>query len=82
MLCLRLTSLVCLVSCRVVQSGGPFYEVELGRLDGLSSSARSVAGKLPNPNHSMNQLIAIFRAHGLTMSHLVALSGDTHFFFF
>lgn len=58
----------------IVLSGGPFYEVELGRLDGLSSSARSVAGKLPSPNHSMNQLIAIFRAHGLTMSHLVALS--------
>jgi peroxidase len=48
--------------------------VELGRLDGLSSSASSVTGQLPHPTHTINQLVAIFRAQGLTMSHMVALS--------
>ncbi|KAM0890386.1 hypothetical protein ACQ4PT_027093 [Festuca glaucescens] len=57
-----------------VASGGPFYPVELGRLDGLSSSASSVTGQLPHPTHTINQLVAIFRAQGLTMSHMVALS--------
>ncbi|KAM0827842.1 hypothetical protein ACQ4PT_067925 [Festuca glaucescens] len=58
----------------IALSGGPFYPVELGRLDGLSSSASSVTGQLPQPTHTINQLVAIFRAQGLTMSHMVALS--------
>jgi len=58
----------------IVLSGDPFYPVELGRLDGLSSSASSVTGQLPHPTHTMNQMVAIFRAQGLTMSHMVALS--------
>jgi peroxidase len=58
----------------IALSGGPFYPVELGRLDGLSSAASSVTGQLPHPTHTMNQLVAIFRAQGLTMSHMVALS--------
>lgn len=59
-----------------VQSGGPFYPVELGRLDGLSSTASSVAGKLPQPTSTLNQMVAMFRAHGLNMSDIVALSGE------
>jgi peroxidase len=58
-----------------MQSGGPFFQVELGRLDGLSSTASSVPGQLPEPNQSMDQLLAVFNAHGLGMSDLVALSG-------
>ena len=61
-----------------VQSGGPFYPVELGRLDGLSSTASSVAGKLPQPTSTLNQMVAMFRAHGLNMSDIVALSGEPH----
>ncbi|TVU44911.1 hypothetical protein EJB05_04374 [Eragrostis curvula] len=55
-------------------SGGPFYPVELGRLDGLSSKASDVPGQLPEPNHSIDQLVAIFKAHGLNITDLVALS--------
>ena len=51
--------------------------MELGRLDGLSSNASSVPGKLPSPTHTMNQLVATFRAHGFNMSQMVALSGET-----
>jgi len=48
--------------------------MELGRLDGLSSTASSVPGQLPEPNQTMDQLRAVFKAHGLNMSDLVALS--------
>ena len=58
-----------------MQSGGPFFQVELGRLDGLNSTASSVPGQLPEPNQTMDQLLAVFKAHGLNMSDLVALSG-------
>ena len=52
----------------ILQSGGPSYEVELGRLDGKTSTAASVTGKLPHPNFNLNQLNAMFAANGLTPS--------------
>jgi len=58
----------------ISMSGGPFFPVELGRLDGLSSTASSVPGQLPEANQTMDQLLAVFKAHGLNMSDLVALS--------
>ncbi|KVI08957.1 peroxidase 51-like [Cynara cardunculus var. scolymus] len=59
----------------VMMAGGPSYPVELGRLDGLSSTAASVGGKLPKPNLNLNQLNAMFAANGLTQSDMIALSG-------
>ena len=59
----------------ILQSGGPSYEVELGRLDGKSSTAASVTGKLPHPNFNLNQLNAMFAANGLTQADMIALSG-------
>ncbi|KAL6636868.1 hypothetical protein ACP70R_024440 [Stipagrostis hirtigluma subsp. patula] len=58
----------------IAMSGGPFYQVELGRLDGLRSNASNVPGKLPEQNQTLDQLLAIFRSHGLNMSDMVALS--------
>ncbi|AQK62677.1 Peroxidase 73 precursor [Zea mays] len=58
----------------ISMSGGPFFPVELGRLDGLISTASSVPGQLPEANQTMDQLLAVFKAHGLNMSDLVALS--------
>ncbi|CAN6292628.1 unnamed protein product [Urochloa humidicola] len=58
----------------IAMSGGPFFPIELGRLDGLNSTASSVPGQLPQPNQTMDQLLAVFKAHGLNMSDLVALS--------
>ena len=60
-----------------MQSGGPSYPVELGRLDGLSSTAASVNGKLPQPTFSLNQLTAMFAANGLSQTDMIALSGMT-----
>lgn len=59
----------------VALSGGPSYAVELGRLDGLSSTAASVNGKLPQPTFNLDQLNALFGSHGLTQTDMIALSG-------
>lgn len=58
----------------IALSGGPSYAVELGRLDGLRSTAASVNGKLPHPDFNLNQLNSMFAAHGLTQSDMIALS--------
>lgn len=59
----------------VVLAGGPSYAVELGRLDGLKSTAASVNGKLPQPSFNLNQLSSLFAANGLNQTDLIALSG-------
>jgi len=56
-------------------AGGPQYAVELGRRDGLSSSASSVTGKLPKPTFDLNQLNALFAENGLSPNDMIALSG-------
>lgn len=56
-------------------AGGIFWQVELGRLDGLVSTASSVTGKLPQPTDNVNQLNSLFASHGLTQTDMVALSG-------
>ncbi|CAI0405594.1 unnamed protein product [Linum tenue] len=59
----------------IALSGGPSYPVELGRLDGLRSTAGSVNGRLPQPNFSLAQLNSLFAANGLSQSDMIALSG-------
>ncbi|KAF8070835.1 hypothetical protein N665_1130s0012 [Sinapis alba] len=56
-------------------AGGPRYEVELGRLDGLSSTAASVGGKLPQPTDDVSKLTSLFAKNGLSLNDMVALSG-------
>ncbi|KZV57008.1 peroxidase 73 [Dorcoceras hygrometricum] len=58
----------------IVLAGGPSYNVELGRLDGLSSTAASVNGNLPQPTFNLNQLTSMFATRGLTQTDLIALS--------
>ncbi|KAK8962763.1 Peroxidase 50 [Platanthera guangdongensis] len=55
-------------------SGGPSYAVELGRLDGLSSTAASVNGRLPQPTFHLNQLTSIFATNGISQTDMIALS--------
>uniref|UniRef100_A0A7N0URL4 Peroxidase n=1 Tax=Kalanchoe fedtschenkoi TaxID=63787 RepID=A0A7N0URL4_KALFE len=59
----------------VVLSGGPWFDVELGRRDGLVSEASRVAGKLPKPNFKLDQLNSMFASHNLTQLDMIALSG-------
>ncbi|XP_057437526.1 peroxidase 55 [Lotus japonicus] len=55
--------------------GGPSFNVELGRRDGLISKASRVAGNLPKPNFNLNQLNTMFSNHNLTQTDMIALSG-------
>ncbi|XP_023635317.1 peroxidase 50 isoform X3 [Capsella rubella] len=57
-------------------AGGPKYDVELGRLDGLSSTAASVEGNLPHPTAGVNQLTSLFAKNGLSLNDMIALSGS------
>ncbi|PIN22805.1 Peroxidase [Handroanthus impetiginosus] len=58
----------------IVLAGGPSYPVELGRLDGLSSTAASVNGNLPQPSFNLNQLNSMFASRGLSQTDMIALS--------
>ncbi|GAV64264.1 peroxidase domain-containing protein [Cephalotus follicularis] len=59
----------------VVLAGGPSYNVELGRRDGLISKASLVAGNLPEPNFNLVQLNTLFAKHNLSQTDMIALSG-------
>ncbi|KAK8593094.1 hypothetical protein V6N13_043291 [Hibiscus sabdariffa] len=59
----------------IVLAGGPSFEVELGRRDGLISKASRVAGNLPGPNFNLSQLNFMFGKHNLTQTDMIALSG-------
>ncbi|KAH0718942.1 hypothetical protein KY290_004344 [Solanum tuberosum] len=59
----------------VVLAGGPSYNVELGRRDGLISQASRVAGKLPEPDFNLIQLNTMFASHNLSQFDMIALSG-------
>ncbi|XP_073299676.1 peroxidase 73-like [Primulina huaijiensis] len=58
----------------IVLAGGPSYTVELGRLDGLSSTEASVNGNLPQPTFNLNQLTSMFATRGLNQTDMIALS--------
>ncbi|KAG4193563.1 hypothetical protein ERO13_A07G228900v2 [Gossypium hirsutum] len=59
----------------VVLAGGPSWEVELGRRDGLISQASRVTGNLPEPEFNLDQLNTLFARNNLTQLDMIALSG-------
>lgn len=59
----------------VVLTGGPSFNVELGRRDGLRSKALDVPGNLPEPTFNLDQLVSMFAKHNLTQTDMIALSG-------
>ncbi|KAM0003013.1 putative peroxidase [Helianthus debilis subsp. tardiflorus] len=59
----------------VVAAGGPLFNVQLGRRDGLISKASRVKGNLPLPTFNVNQLNTMFARHNLTQLDMIALSG-------
>ncbi|MED6107363.1 Peroxidase 45 [Stylosanthes scabra] len=59
----------------VALTGGPSYEVELGRLDGRITTKASVRHHLPHADFTLTQLNHMFASNGLTLTDLVALSG-------
>ncbi|CAA7031437.1 unnamed protein product [Microthlaspi erraticum] len=59
----------------VVLTGGPGFNVELGRRDGLVSQSSRVDGKLPAPELDVTGLVDMFARNGLSMTDMIALSG-------
>uniref|UniRef100_A0A5B7AVX6 Peroxidase n=2 Tax=Davidia involucrata TaxID=16924 RepID=A0A5B7AVX6_DAVIN len=59
----------------VTMVGGPYYNVQLGRKDGLVSRASEVEGNVARPNMSMTHIITLFDSKGFTVQELVALAG-------
>ncbi|KAJ9564814.1 hypothetical protein OSB04_000780 [Centaurea solstitialis] len=59
----------------LTMTGGPFYDVRLGRRDGKVSKASLVEGNLPRPTMSIEKLISIFASRGFSVQEMVALSG-------
>ncbi|KAH7845290.1 hypothetical protein Vadar_000362 [Vaccinium darrowii] len=59
----------------VVLAGGPYFEVELGRRDGLISQASRVTGNLPEPFFNLSQLNTMFAKNNLSQFDMIALSG-------
>ncbi|KAL9452423.1 hypothetical protein AB3S75_008252 [Citrus x aurantiifolia] len=56
-------------------AGGPYYQVKKGRWDGKISMASRVPFNLPRANSTIDQIIKIFNAKGLTIEDMVVLSG-------
>ena len=59
-----------------LQSGGPYYQVELGRFDGRVSTRDSV--RLPGVNFTLDQLNAFFSSLGFSQAETIALLGKRH----
>ncbi|KAL9996586.1 putative peroxidase [Helianthus debilis subsp. tardiflorus] len=59
----------------VTMMGGPFYNVKLGRRDGLVSRASRAQNILPKPTMSMNRIIRLFKSIGFSVQEMVALTG-------
>ncbi|CAI9277199.1 unnamed protein product [Lactuca saligna] len=59
----------------VARAGGPRYNVDLGRRDGLISKASRVTGNIPKPTFSLNQIKKTFAMKNLSQCDMIALSG-------
>ncbi|WCJ23281.1 Peroxidase superfamily protein [Euphorbia peplus] len=59
----------------VVLSGGPGWEVQMGRKDSLSASKAAASTNIPAPNSTVPTLVASFQNVGLNLNDMVALSG-------
>jgi len=59
----------------VDQSGGPYWEVPLGRRDSRTASINLANVMIPAPTFNVQRLLASFKQQGLDETDLVALSG-------
>lgn len=60
-----------------MQTGGPYYQVELGRFDGKVGTRAVVKHSLPGAGFDLDQLNKLFAANGLTQTDMIALSGTS-----
>ncbi|KAH7438106.1 hypothetical protein KP509_04G001400 [Ceratopteris richardii] len=59
----------------VVLTGGPHWEVALGRRDAVVASLKLANIDIPTASYNLSTLISIFRSKGLSVEDMVALSG-------
>lgn len=59
----------------VTMVGGPYFNVKLGRKDGLESKAHKVRGNVPMANQTVRDIHGIFKKNGFSLREMVALSG-------
>ncbi|KAI9116413.1 hypothetical protein K1719_012580 [Acacia pycnantha] len=59
----------------VVLSGGPSWEVQVGRKDSFSANKQAANTNIPAPNSTVEVLISNFQKVGLSLRDMVALSG-------
>ncbi|THG01815.1 hypothetical protein TEA_006161 [Camellia sinensis var. sinensis] len=59
----------------VEQSGGPSWELPLGRRDSRTASLSGSNSNIPAPNSTIQNLVTLFKLQGLNEEDLVALSG-------
>jgi hypothetical protein len=69
-----------LIDLFFLQQGGPDWIVELGRKDGVVSSAAEAEALLPSSHSNAATLVASFAALGLTSRDMVTLSGKLWMF--
>ena len=69
-----LTNGSCIHLYVICQAGGPFWDVPLGRRDGLTAS-KSEANNMPSPVEPLGNITAKFTAKGLDLKDVVVLSG-------
>ncbi|KAF8018488.1 hypothetical protein BT93_H3385 [Corymbia citriodora subsp. variegata] len=60
----------------VALTGGPNWEVKLGRMDSLTASQEDSNDIMPSPRANASFLIDLFARYGLSIQDLVALSGS------
>ncbi|KAL5538905.1 hypothetical protein UlMin_046117 [Ulmus minor] len=60
----------------VALTGGPNWEVKLGRLDSLTASQQASDDIMPSPRANASSLITLFEKFNLSVKDLVALSGS------
>jgi len=60
----------------MVQLGGPFWKVKVGRRDSRTANFSAAnSGVIPPPTSNLTNLIKTFEAQGLSAKDMVALSG-------
>lgn len=61
------------------QSGGPNWQLPLGRRDSKTASLSTSNNNIPPPNSTLQNLLTLFKRQGLDEVDLVALSGKLGF---
>ncbi|GLJ14692.1 hypothetical protein SUGI_0238070 [Cryptomeria japonica] len=59
----------------VYMTGGPYWQVNLGRRDGTTANKSAVNANIPSPFDSLDTIIKKFQSIGLSVQDMVVLSG-------